>query len=107
MASVSDKPKRGFTGQRCDLTKLPKCGAKAKSTGKPCQRPVERNPHTGRAVRCRWHGGRSTGARTVEGLARIIAANLKHGRYSKEAKEAKRAARERLAAIKAKDEATE
>ena len=105
MASVSDKPKRGFTGRRCDLTKLPRCGAKAKSTGRPCQRPVERNPQTGRATRCRWHGGKSTGPRTPEGRARISALNLKHGRYTKAAKEARKALRERLRSLKAKDEA--
>ena len=34
--------------------------------------------------RCRLHGGLSTGARTPEGLQRISAANLKHGRQTKD-----------------------
>ena len=34
--------------------------------------------------RCRLHGGRSTGPRTQEGRARISAANLKHGRKTKQ-----------------------
>ena len=34
--------------------------------------------------RCRLHGGLSTGPRTAEGLARIRAANTRHGRWSRE-----------------------
>ena len=34
--------------------------------------------------RCRLHGGASTGPRTVEGRARIAAANFKHGNRTKE-----------------------
>lgn len=101
MDSVSEKPKRTFTGKRCDITTLPKCGAKAKSTGKPCRRPKERNPYTGKLLRCRWHGSRATGPRTPEGLARVAAAHFKHGRYTKAAKEARKQLRERLKALKA------
>ena len=32
--------------------------------------------------RCRMHGGRSTGPRTPEGLARLAAARTKHGAYN-------------------------
>jgi hypothetical protein len=32
--------------------------------------------------RCRMHGGRSTGPRTPEGLARLTAARTKHGAYN-------------------------
>ena len=56
-------------------TKL--CLAKNRS-GKPCQK----YPIVGR-MRCRLHGGLSTGPRTEEGKARIIAAHYKHGRRSK------------------------
>ena len=57
-----------------------RCGAKTRS-GTPCRSwPVR-----GRR-RCRMHGGRSTGARTPEGLARIAAASTIHGGYSKEAR---------------------
>ncbi len=46
-----------------------KCRALARSTGDWCRkRPVK-----GR-TRCRWHGGLSTGPRTVEGKARAVAA---------------------------------
>jgi 3'-phosphoadenosine 5'-phosphosulfate sulfotransferase len=33
--------------------------------------------------RCRIHGGASTGPRTEAGLARVAAANTKHGRFTK------------------------
>ena len=55
-----------------------RCLAKTRR-GTECQRPAI----TG-AGRCRLHGGRSTGPRTEEGLARISAANTKHGRKTKE-----------------------
>jgi hypothetical protein len=35
--------------------------------------------------RCRMHGGKSTGPRTPEGLARSRRANWKHGYYSADA----------------------
>jgi hypothetical protein len=44
------------------------CGAHARSTGKPCQRPALANG------RCVNHGGLSTGAKTAEGRARIAEA---------------------------------
>ena len=54
-----------------------RCLAKTRQ-GTPCQNPVvaDRN-------RCRMHGGKSTGPRTVEGKARSIAAHTKHGRRSR------------------------
>ena len=50
-----------------------------------CQRPAYK-----RNGRCGLHGGKSTGARTPEGLQSISAANLKHGRFTKEKMEAQR-----------------
>jgi len=47
--------------------------------GIECQRAAYK--HNGR---CRLHGGLSTGPRTQEGLQRISAANLKHGRQTKD-----------------------
>ena len=38
----------------------------------------------------RLHGGASTGARTEEGLARISAANLRHGKFTKDKLEKRR-----------------
>ena len=55
-----------------------RCLAKTRR-GTECQRPAIKG-----AVRCRLHGGRSTGPRTEEGRARISAANMKHGRKTKE-----------------------
>jgi hypothetical protein len=64
-----------------------RCGARTKA-GTPCQRPAVKK--TGRCTR---HGGKSTGPRTEEGRARIAAAQLRHGRLTKEARaEAKRRA---------------
>ena len=51
------------------------CGAKTRS-GQPCSKFPIRGKN-----RCRLHGGLSTGPRTLEGRARIAAANSKHGRY--------------------------
>jgi hypothetical protein len=47
--------------------------------GKVCQCPALRGKR-----RCRLHGGLSTGPKTLDGLARIRAANTKHGRFSTE-----------------------
>jgi hypothetical protein len=59
-----------------------RCGARTRK-GTPCQRPA-RLP----VGRCRLHGGRSTGPRTAEGLARLVASKIKHGRFTKERREA-------------------
>ncbi len=48
-------------------------GARARTTGLGCRAPAMANG------RCRMHGGRSTGPRTPEGLARLAAAHTKHG----------------------------
>ena len=57
--------------------------------------------------RCRLHGGLSTGPKTPEGIDRIRRAQLKHGRYTKEARaeraEARRLGRELRAAIEVID----
>ena len=45
----------------------PRCGAYARTTGKPCQSPAMANG------RCRMHGGKSTGRPAI------------HGRYTKAA----------------------
>jgi hypothetical protein len=58
-----------------------RCQAKNRA-GNQCAKPAVR----GKRV-CRNHGGRSTGARTPEGLARIKAANTKHGRCTPEGRE--------------------
>ena len=55
-----------------------RCGAKTRR-GTDCQRPAYK-----KNGRCGLHGGKSTGARTPEGLQRISESNLKHGRYTKD-----------------------
>src|SRR6185312_90995 len=51
----------------------PRCGAHTRQ-GCPCRGPAMRNG------RCRMHGGKSTGPRTAEGLARLrAAARARHG----------------------------
>jgi hypothetical protein len=65
----------------------PRCGAKRKSDGKPCQQAAMRNG------RCRMHGGTSTGPKTPEGLERSRRAKWKHGNRSREAIESRRRAR--------------
>src|SRR5262249_13067563 len=58
----------------------PRCGARSKRTGKPCQGAAMPNG------RCKLHDGKSTGPRTPEGLERSRRANWKHGHFSREAK---------------------
>ncbi len=57
------------------LALAPRCGARTRA-GCPCQAPAIRG-----RLRCRMHGGRSTGPRTAEGMARIRAARTSHGGY--------------------------
>jgi hypothetical protein len=63
-----------------NLINQPHCQARSKRTLSPCRQPRMR----GKAV-CRFHGGKSTGPKTREGKERIRQANLRHGRYSKNA----------------------
>lgn len=57
------------------------CGAKAKSTGKPCGRTAGwGTDHVGKG-RCKLHGGSSTGPKTAEGKARSSRNSMKHGAY--------------------------
>ncbi|MGA8596537.1 MAG: HGGxSTG domain-containing protein [Bryobacteraceae bacterium] len=78
-----------FTGTRGILwgpgSKVQRCLARTRR-GTPCQRPAEINPLTGKRARCRFHGGLA-GCRTAGGKARISAANTKHGRFTKAARE--------------------
>ena len=61
-----------------------RCGAKTRR-GTACLRPA--NKSNGR---CRLHGGASTGPRTTDGVARISAANLRHGKFTKDKLEKRR-----------------
>ncbi len=56
---------------------LRECGARARRNGmKPCRRYAMANG------RCHLHGGKCTGPKTPDGIARIKAAKTKHGFYS-------------------------
>ena len=66
----------------CDLTRLPRCSAKAKSTGEQCRQPAMKNG------KCYWHGGKSTGAPRGNQNA------LKHGEHTSEAKAERKFIRE-------------
>jgi len=46
------------------------------------------------------HGGKSTGAKTAEGIERIRAARTKHGRYSAASIARRRAARQAIRTIR-------
>lgn len=46
----------------------PKCGAKRHRDGQPCESKAEPGKN-----RCRFHGGRSTGPKSVKGKARALA----------------------------------
>lgn len=56
------------------------CGAKTKKNGKQCLSPAMKNG------RCRLHGGKSTGPRTPEGLAKSRRSNWKTGLHSAESR---------------------
>lgn len=54
------------------------CNARTKRyNGRPCQQPGMLTNG-----RCRLHGGKSTGPKTLEGKKRSATANFKHGRYT-------------------------
>jgi hypothetical protein len=69
--------KSGFNTRFGDHWPGARCGAKTRR-GSPCLKPALKNK-----TRCQLHGGKSTGPRTAEGKAQVIAANTKHGRRSK------------------------
>ncbi len=59
-----------------NLGLAPRCGAHTRA-GCPCRAPAIHGK-----LRCRMHGGRSTGPRTPEGMARLRTARTVHGAYS-------------------------
>ena len=72
----------------------PRCGARSKRMGKPCQGAAMPNG------RCWLHGGNSTGPRMPEGLERSRRANWKHGHFSQEAKAERSRLRAALLALR-------
>ena len=63
------------------------CNAQSKRTKLQCRAPAIKGK-----TKCRFHGGRSTGAKTAEGRARIAGAHTVHGRETR-AKRAERSAK--------------
>lgn len=57
-----------------------RCSARSKRTKLRCGAPAMR----GKKV-CATHGGKSTGPKTEQGKANSAKANLKHGKYTKQA----------------------
>lgn len=57
-----------------------RCSARSKRTKLRCGAPAMK----GKRV-CATHGGKSTGPRTEQGRANSAKANLKHGKYTKQA----------------------
>ena len=66
--------------------RCPRCTARSKRSGLQCGRPANK---TSKTQKCQFHGGRSTGPRTAHGKSRVIAAHLKHGRETLQAKAAR------------------
>lgn len=84
MADEALAPRRGWLrhgNPPGDPSKAPRCGALTRQKT-PCRAPAVRGRR-----RCRMHGGKSTGPRTIEGLARSRRAAWKHGVYSREMQE--------------------
>ena len=57
------------------------CQASSKRTGNQCGAPAEK----GKRV-CRFHGARSTGAKTAEGRLRIALSKIQHGQETRQAR---------------------
>jgi hypothetical protein len=73
---------QGSNAGRPDFRDMPKCQAKAKSTGQRCKNVAIK----GKRV-CYLHGGKSTGAKTEEGKKRSKYARLRNGNYSAKVKQ--------------------
>jgi len=84
---MSDIPAKGKN--YLALLAHPRCGAHARTTGKPCRCPAMANG------RCKLHGGKSPGAPrgTKNG-------NFRHGQRTQEAAERRREVRELLQTLR-------
>jgi hypothetical protein len=79
-APAAGTKRRGNPNLRLAL----RCGACTRAGG-PCGAPAIRGKR-----RCRMHGGRSTGPRTADGMARLRAARTVHGAFSAETRASNR-----------------
>ena len=74
----------------------PRCTAMSKRSGEQCKKPALKSSRT---QKCQFHGGRSTGARTSDGKARIAAAHTVHGRETQEKRAERSAASARISRL--------
>mgnify|MGYP006916430680 CR=1 FL=1 len=68
---------QGTISNRPDFRDMPKCQARAKSTGQKCKNVAVKGKNV-----CYLHGGKSTGPKTERGKMRSKYARLRHGDYS-------------------------
>ena len=68
----------------------------SKRSGGQCKKPALKSSRT---QKCQLHGGRSTGAKTAEGKARVVAAHTVHGRETREQREQRSAASARMSRL--------
>jgi hypothetical protein len=73
----------------------PRCGANRKYDGRACQNAAMANG------RCRLHGGKSTGPKTLKGAERARRAVLRHGFYTAAANAERQSARSALHGLRA------
>ena len=73
-----------------------RCTAMSKRSGEQCKKPALKASQT---QKCDFHGGRSTGAKTEAGRARIAAAHTVHGRETREQRAERSAASARISRL--------
>jgi hypothetical protein len=73
-----------------------RCTANSIRTGLQCGRPALKSSKT---QKCQYHGGRSTGPKTVEGKARIAVAHTVHGQDNSAARAERSAGSARLSRL--------
>jgi hypothetical protein len=73
-----------------------RCTAMSKRSGEQCKKPALK---TSRTQKCEFHGGRSTGPKTVVGKARIAASHTVHGRETREQRAERSAASARISRL--------
>lgn len=73
-----------------------RCTAKSKRSGEQCKKPALKSSRT---QKCEFHGGRSTGAKTETGKARIASAHTVHGRETQKQRAERSAASARLSQL--------
>jgi hypothetical protein len=92
---MTDLPHALLSARLAGAQAAPRCGARRKHDGCPCQQPAMANG------RCRLHGGKSTGPRTPEGAERRRQAVLRHGFYTAKAEAERQSARSALRGLRA------